>query len=105
MQQIVERENAPKETEETAREVGGSPGPSSSLELREEQGWEEQQAETAGPLPRVRGSCGHEQERKGKTRFCLANRSAAASTEHRGGINVSCRWSQRGGEEEDKVRA
>lgn len=45
MQQIVERENAPKETEETAREVGGSPGPSSSLELREEQGWEEQKAD------------------------------------------------------------
>lgn len=33
MQQIMEQENPPKETGETAREVGGSPGPSSSLEL------------------------------------------------------------------------
>lgn len=55
--EIMEQENPPRETEEMAQELEGNPGPSLSLELREEQEsrWQDQPPESGSPMDKGRG--------------------------------------------------
>lgn len=63
MAQIMEPENPPQETGETALEVGGNPGPSSSLEI-----WGEQDSRVR-TSPQRQGPYGQGLGRREKTSF------------------------------------
>lgn len=55
--EIMAQENPPRETGEMAHELEGNPGPSLSLELREEQEsrWQDQPPESGSPMDQGRG--------------------------------------------------
>lgn len=55
--EIMGQENPPRETGEMAQELQGNPGPSLSLELREEQEsrWQDQPPESGTPMDKGRG--------------------------------------------------